>query len=275
MKPILVRGIGDVGSAVAHRLFSAGYAVAIHDDPAPTTSRRTMAFTDAVFEGDAMLAGVTATLVADFAEVRAVLDNRVAIPVILAAIDAALAALGPTILIDAQMRKRATPEMQRGLAPLTIGLGPNFVAGETVDLAIETAWGDDLGAIIAPGATRALAGEPRALAGHARDRFVYAPVPGIFRTVYRIGDPVAAGEIVAWVGDTGLAAPLPGTLRSLTHDAVPVAVGTKVIEVDPLSRPAPTGLGERPSRIADGVLRAVRAWFGEHAEAKSEETDAR
>ena len=32
------------------------------------------------------------------------------------------------------------PEGQRGNAVVTVGLGPNFVAGETVDLAIETMW---------------------------------------------------------------------------------------------------------------------------------------
>ena len=32
MKRILVRGAGDVGSAVAHRLFTAGYAVVLHND---------------------------------------------------------------------------------------------------------------------------------------------------------------------------------------------------------------------------------------------------
>jgi len=44
---ILVRGSGDIGSAVAHRLFEAGYAVVIHDTTQPTTTRRKMAFTDA------------------------------------------------------------------------------------------------------------------------------------------------------------------------------------------------------------------------------------
>ena len=38
---------------------------------------------------------------------------------------------------DAQ---RAVPEGQRGHAALTVGLGHKFVAGETVDLAIETMW---------------------------------------------------------------------------------------------------------------------------------------
>jgi hypothetical protein len=75
-----------------------------------------------------------------------------------------------TAIVDARMRKRAVPEAQRGLAPMTIGLGPNFVAGETVDLAIETMWGDQLGAIIETGATLPLAGEPRPIGGVGRGR---------------------------------------------------------------------------------------------------------
>jgi xanthine dehydrogenase accessory factor len=45
-------------------------------------------------------------------------------------------------LIDPRVRKRAVPERLRGMAPLTIGLGPNFVAGETVDLAIESTYAE-------------------------------------------------------------------------------------------------------------------------------------
>jgi hypothetical protein len=40
----LVRGVGDIGSAVAHLVFRKGYAVVRHDEPAPTTTRRDMAF---------------------------------------------------------------------------------------------------------------------------------------------------------------------------------------------------------------------------------------
>jgi hypothetical protein len=50
-------------------------------------------------------------------------------------------------VIDARMRKRSVPERQRGLWPLTIGLGPNLLG--TVDLAIETMRGERLGEIVA------------------------------------------------------------------------------------------------------------------------------
>lgn len=48
---VLVRGVGDIGSAVANHLFTDGYCVVIHDEPLPTTTRRRMAFADAVFDG--------------------------------------------------------------------------------------------------------------------------------------------------------------------------------------------------------------------------------
>jgi len=139
-RTVLVRGVGDVGSAVAHRLFGAGYAVAIHDDTRPATTRRTMAFTDAVFDGQVCLAGVTAARADDLDRATAWLAARGRLPVLMSDFAAALVALAPAVLVDARMRKRATPEAQRGLAPLTVGLGPNFVAGGNVDLAIETSW---------------------------------------------------------------------------------------------------------------------------------------
>ena len=68
--PVLVRGVGDVGSAVAAVLFRAGYAVALHDAPAPAAPRRGMAFADAVFDGAAVLDGLTALRVDTAAELH-------------------------------------------------------------------------------------------------------------------------------------------------------------------------------------------------------------
>jgi xanthine dehydrogenase accessory factor len=67
---VLVRGVGDIGSAVAHHLFRAGYGIVMHDDPQPTTTRRGMAFADAVFDGQATLYGVRAMQVEEMDQVR-------------------------------------------------------------------------------------------------------------------------------------------------------------------------------------------------------------
>ncbi|HWU85308.1 MAG TPA: hypothetical protein VN028_08215, partial [Rhodocyclaceae bacterium] len=159
---IVIRGSGDVASAVAHRLFALGHTVLIHEVALPTYTRRGMAFTDAVFDGKVGLQGVWAKHPQSVEDLRRMLVCGRAIPVYTGALQDALRLLPAEVLIDARMKKRSLPERQIGLAPLTIGLGPNFCAGANVDLAIETAWGEALGRILETGATLPLAGEPRA-----------------------------------------------------------------------------------------------------------------
>ena len=82
MMQVLIRGSGDIGSAVAHRLFTAGYGVILHDSPQPTATRRGMAFTDAVFDGCATLEGVRALRVDTLPTLPSMLREHAAIPVV-------------------------------------------------------------------------------------------------------------------------------------------------------------------------------------------------
>jgi xanthine dehydrogenase accessory factor len=259
---VLVRGLGDVASAVAHRLFLDTFRVVIHDAPLPTTTRRGMAFADVAFDGDATLEGVPAVLASSVSRVQELLVTHHAIPAYLREIEPLLATIRPSIVVDARMRKHARPEGQRGLAELTIGLGPGFVAGRTVDVVVETSW-ERLGQVISEGPALPLAGEPRPIGGHARDRYVYAPADGIFRTKRQIGDLVGRGEPVAEIGQVVVEAPLDGALRGLAHDGVPVTAGTKVVEVDPRGATAEVrGIGERPRAIAAGAASVIARWRG-------------
>jgi len=256
-----VRGSGDVGSGAAHALFRAGYAVLIHDSAQPAATRRRMSFCDAIFDGSAVLDGIRAQLLNDVPGMTACLAAHELIPVTTLDLSLILAALRPDVLVDARMRKHDQPEVQIMLAPFTVGLGPNFVAGKTVHAAVETGWNEALGQVIWQGATRPLEGEPQTIGGHARDRYVYAPAAGVFRTTFRVGDMVTSGQEVATIGESHLHAPITGILRGLTHDNVPVARKTKVIEVDPRGAHAQiTGIAQRPGRIAGGVLEAIRTW---------------
>ena len=257
MKSVLVRGIGDIGSTVAHLLHREGYAVVIHDLPLPTWTRRKMAFTDAIFDGEASLVGVAATRMDQLSALKDA-ARRAPIVVSVHEFHVLLQTHHPDILIDARMRKRQMPERQIHMANCTVGLGPNFIAQETTHLVIETAWGEALGAVIAGGSASPQEGGPRNLGGYGVERVVYAPEAGIFSSDFAIGDDVAAGQIVAQVGFLPLTAPLGGRLRGLTRSGVPVTKGTKVIEIDPRGDAAViTGIGDRPATIAEGVLRAI------------------
>jgi len=258
MTTCLVRGTGDVGSAVAHALFTHGHEVLLHDSPSPAHIRRGMSFVDALFSGTSRLERVFGKKARDARDLLPMTLCHRALPLFAGDLEEAMQSARPAVVIDARMRKRAIPDAVRSNSHVTIGLGPNFVAGGNVDLAIETAWGDTLGAVITTGPTQALGGEPRPIDGAGRERNVYAQWSGQFRTAHNIGQQVSQGEVVAVLAERFITAPLAGCIRGLTHHGVHVQVGTKIVEIDPRSDPATCfGLGERPARIAAGVLEAI------------------
>jgi xanthine dehydrogenase accessory factor len=160
-----------------------------------------MTFADAVFDRSAELAGVSTRLVDGTESLVRDARCRAFVPMTTGSAAACLAAAAWDVLVDARMRKRAAPEPQRALARLVVGLGPGFVAGGNVDLAVETAWGERLGAVVEAGPTLPLAGEPRTIDGVGRERPAYAPVTSVWRTDLNIGEPVNAGQVVGQIGE--------------------------------------------------------------------------
>jgi xanthine dehydrogenase accessory factor len=260
MATILVQGSGDIGSAVTHVLFTAGHAVVLQDAPCPAHTHRAMAFTDALYEGRAELDGLLAKRLPSAESLPLMLRCHRAVPVCTEPVEVLLPALRPDVVIDARMRKRSVPDRLKGAAPLTIGLGPNFEAGSNVDWAVETAWGDSLGKVLRQGSTQDLAGEPRLLAGVGRERFVYAPVTGVFTTELVLGHRIEAGQRVGAIGETEIRAPLAGFIRGLSHMGSSVETGAKILELDPREIAGPwQGLGERPRRIAQAIATELSA----------------
>jgi xanthine dehydrogenase accessory factor len=252
--PVLVLGAGDVGSAIAHALFTAGFNVALQDGPSPpATPRRGMAFADAFFDEEASLAGVVARRADTPGSLPAIWAAHSLIPFLTSEVEEALTVERWSGVVDARMRKRAIPEDLRRAAPLALGLGPGFVAGTNCHVAIETSW-EALGKVVAVGATLPLRGEPNPIGGAGRERTIYAAGDGVFRTTHKIGDHVSS-DPVGTLGGTPVPAPMPGVLRGLVRDGVRVRAGAKLVEVDPRGDPALCfGLGERPKRIAAAVL---------------------
>ncbi|BAE49654.1 xanthine and CO dehydrogenase maturation factor [Paramagnetospirillum magneticum] len=255
-RDILIRGTGEIASAIACHLTWAGCRVALQSSRPPIAIRRRMAFSDAYFQGTAELEGLCARRLGDARSMGLAWDAG-EVPLLAMEFQAALGARPWAVLVDARMNKQQAPEPQIGLAPLVIGMGPGCAIGVNVDVAVETSW-DQLGQVVRRGSTLMLAGEPRAVLGQARSRFRYAPVAGILRSEAAIGQRVREGQVVARIGDAVVRALFDGIVRGLTHDGVPVEKGNKIAEIDP--RPGEVklaGIDERPRRLAEAVTSIV------------------
>jgi xanthine dehydrogenase accessory factor len=258
----IVVGCGEVGSAIAVALQRAGFAVVMIDEADPPWSRRGMAFTNAWYIGNSELDGEEAVFCASLRSIPTVLAGHGAIAATTWSWPGVAAALAPVALVDARARWQGPaamliPRIPEGL--LAVGVGPGFVVGEHVHLAVETAPGERLGAVLREGATLQER-QPAPLLGDAgRERFVYATGTGRFSTACRIGDRVGRGQFVGAVGSEPVLAPLSGVLRGLTARGGRVEPWNKLVEVDPRGDPALCfGIEERPRRIAQGVVVALR-----------------
>lgn len=61
MKPVVVRGGGDLATGTIHRLCRSGYPVIILECERPSAIRRKVAFCQAVYENTMTVEGITCT----------------------------------------------------------------------------------------------------------------------------------------------------------------------------------------------------------------------
>jgi xanthine dehydrogenase accessory factor len=152
--------------------------------------------------------------------------------------------------------------LRRGMAPLTIGLGPGFKAPDEVDLAIETNRGHNLGRLIYDGEPAANTGVPGDIAGYTHQRVLRSPADGVFETKHTLGDAVKAGGTVAMVNGQAVIAKLDGVLRGLIRPGCQVHKGLKVGDVDPRGKIEYLDtISEKARAIGGSVLEGILARF--------------
>ena len=258
---VLIKGGGDIGTAVAVRLHKASMQVVVTERPGNPILRRAMSFGAAIDQGEVEVHGVRARPSATKAETRTLLANQV-IPVWTAGWAAALDALSPKILIDARMMKREqNTETRKDHAPLIIGLGPGFTAGQDVHLVIETNHGPNLGRIIKEGAAEPYTGIARVIQGYGLERYVYAPIDGTFLTTREIGARVETDEVLGRIGKEELRSRFPGIVRGILKSGTAVRKGQKLVDIDPRGEEIVTRtFTDRAMRIAEAVLLAIEDW---------------
>lgn len=232
---IIVRGGGDMATAVIHRLWRAGFRVLALESQYPAAIRRQVAVSEAVYDGRAVVEGMTAVCVRDDAEMsRTWACGQV--PLVVDPQAESISRLKPMAVIDAIIAKRNLGT-RKDMAPLTIALGPGFTAGEDVHAVIETMRGHNLGRIITKGSAQPDTGIPGKIGGFAAERVIHAAVCGEIRHVCAIGDSVKPGETIAEIvsesGTTPVMAPIPGLIRGLIREGYAVTKGFKIADIDP------------------------------------------
>ncbi len=253
---VLVLGGGDLGTGVAHRLFRCRFRVVVGELVQPTVVRRAVAFASAVYEGTIEVEGTRASLAADAAEAQSLLGQR-EVPVMTQVADNLRRMVSPDVVVDARMAKRNLGTSLND-APIVIGLGPGFAAGQDVHAVVETNRGHHLGRVILQGSAEPDTGSPSPVQGHAQDRVLRSPDRGILTTVAAIGEAVSQGQLVASVGSADIVAPIGGVVRGLAHHGLAVEKGQKVGDIDPRGvREYCFTISDKSRAVAGGVLEAV------------------
>ena len=228
---VLIRGAGDLASGIALRLIRSGFRVIMTDIAMPTSIRRTVAFSEAIRLRHCLVEGVEARLALSPEEALSLIKEDV-IPVLVDPDCACLPALGPDVLVDAILAKKNLGTRITD-APVVIGVGPGFTAGENCNAVVETMRGHTLGRAIYSGSALPNTNIPGLIGGFAGERVLRAPADGTFTAAREIGDMVSAGDTVGYVAGEPMRSTIGGVLRGLLADGTETKRGMKSGDVDP------------------------------------------
>ena len=259
---IVVRGGGDLATGTIYKLYQCGFPVLILETSTPSAIRRNVSFSEAVYQGTQTVEGVTCVK-ADSPEQAAALLRTGKLVVLVDPEGHSIAGLRPAAVVDAILAKRNLGT-HRGMAPVTVGLGPGFTAGADVDAVVETNRGHSLGKVIYSGAAIPNTGVPGIIGGFGKERVIHSPATGILRNIAKITDTVVKGETIALVetetGTVPVLASITGLLRGLIREGYPVTEGFKIADIDPRAEEYDNcfTISDKARCIAGGVLEAIK-----------------
>lgn len=297
---IICRGAGDLATGIIHRLHRAGHRVIALETDYPAAIRRQVSFCEAVYDGSAAVEGVTARLVPALADaetdtetysgindtpaahivsekwdssaIEAVLEAG-EVPLLIDPKGDSIALLKPDVVVDAIIAKKNLGTTIN-MAPLVIGVGPGFTAGQDVHLVIESMRGHNLARIITDGMAQPNTGVPGNIAGFTSERVIHAPAAGYIHDVRKIGDIVQKGDEIARIYpdkesyDNALSEYVPvnatitGIIRGLIREGYYFREGFKIADIDPRESELTNcfTISDKARSIAGSVLEAVSAF---------------
>lgn len=264
---IIVRGGGDLATGTICKLKKSGFPVLVLETAQPSAIRRNVAFCEAVYQGTQTVEDMTCYLAESSEQAQQFLKEG-KLAVLVDPAGESIPRLRPLAVVDGTLAKKNLGT-NRNMAPITVALGPGFIAGEDVDAVIETKRGHNLGRVLWAGAAAPNTGIPGIIGGYGKERVIHCPATGILRNVKKITDAVFKGEVIAVVetenGDVPVEATLDGILRGLIREGYPVRAGLKMADIDPRNDEYDNcfTISDKARCIAGGVLEAILQRKGE------------
>jgi xanthine dehydrogenase accessory factor len=252
---IVILGGGEQATGAIRRLHLCGFSVYVLELHQPRCVRRTVCAASAIYEAELQIEEMTAVAAVSVDEATLLLKKG-KIPVLGDPEWESLKPLKPRIVVDGRLAKE--PSTIKHLAPITIGLGPGFVAPSDCDFVVETNRGPWLGRVIDSGIATPNTGVPAPVSGQDVQRIVRASRSGIFQEVVPIGKYVEADTMIGTIDGIPVRTKISGLLRGIIHSGIKVVLGEKVADVDPRNIPElATRVSDKANAIGGGVVEAV------------------
>lgn len=262
---VLLRGGGDIATGIAYVLYNAGFKIIITEKNKPSAIRRTVAFSDAIYNGKQVVGNITCIKANNIDEAIGILSNN-NIPILIDEKLNILNELKPTILIDSILAKKNLGT-NINMADLVIGIGPGFTAKLDCHYVIETMRGHNLARVIEVGGAIKNTGIPGLILNHDNDRVIHAEVDGIIKNIKNISDIVKKGDVIAKIDNKEVFASIDGVLRGLIIDGYNVTKGLKIADIDPriTEKENCFTISDKSRAVGGGVLMAIMKHFKKYS----------
>lgn len=253
---VLIKGAGDLATGIAYRLNRSGFKIVMTEIEKPTTVRRTVAFSQAVFDNQVEVEGVVAKLAKDMDSVEKIIEKG-DIAVVVDKDTKILKQLRPKVVIDAIIAKKNIGTSISD-ADIVIAVGPGFEAKKDCHCVVETKRGHYIGKVILDGSAIPNTGIPGEIGGYTVERIIRATADGIIMPVVEIGDFVRKGQIVAYIDKEPVYAQIEGIVRGMLQKGLHVTKGMKSGDIDPRCKKEHCfTISDKARSIAGGVLEAI------------------
>ena len=235
---VIVRGAGDLATGVVYSLYKAHLKIIILETQYPSSIRRKVSLSEAVYDGESKVEDIEAVLVKSYEEALNIIANKdyKKIPILIDPNCDILKNIKPAFLIDAIIAKKNLGT-NKSMAKYTIALGPGFTAGKDCDIVIETMRGHNLGRMYLEGEAIPNTGIPGNIGGKEAERVIHASSDGIIENVKNIGYFVKEKEVIAYINNNNekieVLATFDGLLRGIIKDGFKVHKGLKIADIDP------------------------------------------